>query len=116
MICPSLPQRDYAAYARVMHAALRADRCEHVWAEVMNVRGESMSRTVNALRAAGYSYEADRLLDVSIDQDAWEMYSRATFEAHAPLYRPGQLRFLQYVTKATREWWAARVGTGAVLL
>ena len=116
MICPSLPQTDYAAYALYMREAIGADRCEHVWAEVMNVRGESMTRTVNALRAAGYGVDADRLFDVSTNQDAWEAYARATFEAHTPLYRPGQLRFLQYVTKATREWWAARGGAGAVLL
>lgn len=116
MICPSLPQGDYERYAREMHAAIRADRCEHVWAEVMNVRGESMTRTVDALHAARYGADAERLREVSTDQSAWETYSRATFEAHAPLYRLGQLRFLQYVTKATREWWAARSGAGAVLL
>lgn len=116
MICPSLPQTDYATYARSMYEAIRADRCEHVWSEVMNVRGESMVRTVNALDAAGYSDDAARLHGVSTDQDEWEAYSRATFEAHAPLYRPGVLRFLQYVTKDTRPWWAERVDAGTILL
>lgn len=119
MICPSLPYADaddYALFAREMHAAIRGDRCEHVWAEVMNVRGESMTRTVDALRSAGFSGHAWMLQDVSTNQDAWESYSRATFEAHAPLYRPGQLRFLQYVTKDTKPWWAERIEAGAILL
>lgn len=116
MICPSLPQADYATYAREMHAALRADRCENVWAEVMNVRGESMVRTVNVLNGAGYHDAAARLHGVSTDQGEWEKYSRATFEGHAPLYRFGQLRFLQYATKDTRAWWTERVYLGAVLL
>ncbi len=116
MLCPSLPQRDYGAFAAGAHAAIRAERCEHVWAEVLNVRGDSMTRTVAALHAGGFHSEADALAHVSTDKAAWEEYARATFEAHAPLYRPGQLRFLQYVTKPTRAWWAARTEAGAILL
>jgi DNA repair photolyase len=116
MICPSLPQADYGAFARAMYGAIRADRCEHVWAEVMNVRGDSLTQTVAALREHGYNAEAGRLHHVSTDGLAWENYARATFEAHAPLYQPGQLRFLQYVTKKSRPWWAARMAKGAVLL
>jgi DNA repair photolyase len=116
MICPSLPQADYASWARGMYEALRADRCEHVWAEIMNVRGESMTRTVDALRGAGYDDDAERLRIVSTDADAWERYSCETFLAHAPLYRPGQLRFLQYVTAKTKGWWEEEVNNGAILL
>jgi hypothetical protein len=82
----------------------------------MNVRGESLTRTVSALRAGGFATEADDLEHVSHDRKAWEAYARATFEAHAVLYRPGQLRFLQYVTKGTRTWWAAQSERGGVLL
>lgn len=46
----------------------------------------------------------------------WEDYSRKTFLEHARLYGPGKLRFLQYVTKATKAWWAAQETQGAVLL
>lgn len=116
MICPSLPQADYSSWARGMYEALRADRCENVWAEIMNVRGESMVRTVDALRNAGYGDDADRLQLVSTDADAWEEYSRETFIAHAPLYRPGQLRFLQYVSAKTKPWWTEHVDAGAILL
>lgn len=119
MICPSLPKADadgYTSFAREMYEAIRADRCEHVWAEVMNVRGESLTKTVRALDSAGFRGSAWMLHDVSRDQAQWEEYARATFSAHAPLYRPGQLRFLQYVNKANKEWWTSRVVDGAVLL
>jgi hypothetical protein len=102
--------------ATLDNITLRAEKCEHVWAEIMNVRGESMTRTVAALREAGYDREAEDLEYVATDKDAWEQYSRDTFEAHAPLYKPGQLRFLQCVTKDSRAWWAARVSQGAILL
>jgi len=116
MLCPSLPQRDYSRFAAEAHAAIRADCCEHVWAEPMNVRGESLTRTAGALRAGGFTAEADDLEHVSQDRAAWERYARATFEAHAPRYRPGQLRFLQYVTTKTAPWWAAHTARGAVVL
>jgi len=116
MICPSLPQRDYTAFADEMHATLRADRCEHVWAEPLNVRGQSMENTCAALSKAGYATEAAALRDVSDDKMAWEVYARQTFLAHAPLYRPGQLRFLQYVNNDNRAWWSDRVEKGSVLL
>ncbi len=54
MLCPSLPHDDYNAYAKQMAEAIRVERCEHVWAEVMNVRGHGLPETVEALRAAGY--------------------------------------------------------------
>lgn len=119
MICPSLPQASryaYAAFAQSMHRALRADRCEHVWAEVMNVRGESMVKTADAMSRSGFYQEAALLERVSEDRNEWEQYSRDTFEAHAPLYKPGQLRFLQYVTRDNKEWWTVRQDAGAVLL
>jgi DNA repair photolyase len=116
MICPSLPQRDYAQFAEDMAAAVRWERCEHVWAEVLNARGESFNRTFAALINAGYDWEATALKAVSTDKAAWEQYARDTFVAHASIYPPGKLRFLQYVKKSTREWWAARQEQGAILL
>jgi DNA repair photolyase len=125
MICPSLPlegRADYEKFARDCADKLRADRMEHVWAEVINVRGESFERTEAALRNAGFEREADNLKAVSLgtpeSKQAWENYARETFEAHAAVYAgtPGKLRFLQYVTKPTEAWWAARKNDGAVLL
>lgn len=116
MICPSLPQRDYVKFAEDMHTALRADRCEHVWAEVINVRGDSFTRTEKCLNEADYNVDAEFLRLVANDKDQWEQYARDTFEAHAPLYKPGQLRFLQYVNKTNEAYWKSNESRGAVLL
>lgn len=116
MICPSLPVSNYDQFALQQRDALRDDLCEHVWAEVINLRGDSFTRTVKCLADAGFTWEANALEVVSHDKAAWEDYARNTFNAHAKLYPPGKLRFLQYVTKDTRDWWNSRVAEGAVLL
>lgn len=120
MICPSLPQISegyYKDFAAEMFFKLRAEKLEHVWAEIINVRGDSFKRTEKALDDAGFHRQAAMLNTVSHDKDAWEDYARKTFEAHAAQpYRPGQLRFLQYVNKHTRDWWKNRESLGAVLL
>lgn len=119
MICPSLPQLIpgyYKDWAAEMHHKLRANKCEHVWAEVINLRGDSFKRTEAALKEAGFADLASVLRLVSTDKEAWEQYARVTFEAHASLYKPGQLRFLQYVTNSNREYWKAQEHRGAVLL
>jgi hypothetical protein len=87
-----------------------------VWGEVINVRGDSMTRTVKALHDGGFSSFARKLQHVSTDRGAWEDYARQTFLADVPLYRQGKLRFLQYVTNDTRGWWAAHQDQGAILL
>ncbi len=114
MICPSLPQPDYSAFANECAEAIRPEFCEHIWAEVINVRGESMVRTENALRAAGFDSIADDLHRVSTDKAAWEEYSRFTFTAHSSVFPQEKLRFLQYVNAGNRVWWEGKVG--AVLL
>ncbi len=121
MVCPSLPLADDAAYQAFAEQAaeeLRTDQCEHVWAEVLNVRGQSMVRTCDALRQGGYAEHAERLERVSTDREAWEAYARSTFEAHARCHEgtPGKLRFLQYVGRGTRPYWDAQIARGAVLL
>ena len=121
MICPSLPQPDaesYAEFAQQCAEAIRADLCEHVWAEVMNVRGDSLIKTTGALREAGYDADARLLEQVSQDGPDWEQYARSTFEAHATVYRdqPGKLRFMQYVSKASRAYWESRKQAGAIVL
>ncbi len=116
MVCPSLPQENYPFFAAEMAHDLGYDRCEHVWAEVMNVRGESLVRTVAALNGAGYKEEAKLLEHVQTDKDAWEQYARDTFTAHAEFVPAQKLRFLQYVDKNNFDWWKARKDQGAVLL
>ncbi len=116
MLCPSLPQRDYAAFSKKLCDAVRVDRCEHVWTEVLNARGLALTRTCDALDQAGFKAEAAALLEVSRNKKKWEAYARATFAAHARNVAPEKLRFLQYVSKASRDWWAERAGEGAILL
>lgn len=118
MICPSLPMNYYDEFADAAAEAVRPNVCEHVWAEVINVRGESMVRTCNSLRNAGFVREAERLQEVSTDKAKWEVYARETFDAHAyrSHYRPGQLRFLQYVNNDNRAFWESEQKNGAVLL
>lgn len=117
MICPSLPQRDYKEFTESMVKALRIEHpmMEHTWAEVLNVRGESMTRTCKALRDAGYEWEASELERVS-SGEAWEEYSRETFLGHIWRIPSKQLRFLQYVNKKNYAWWNDHRSSGAVLL
>lgn len=118
MICPSLPQSNYKDFSREICAAIRADQCEHVWAEVINVRGASLTKTLEALRRAKLVDEAAMLESVSGAgaKEMWEEYARATFDAHAANIPPDKLRFLQYVAKGTDEWWAPKRDVGAVLI
>lgn len=116
MICPSLPQDDYLAFARDMAAVLRVEKLEHVWAEVINLRGDSFTRTYKALMDAGFAAQAAKVKEVSEIKWKWEGYANDTFLAHVAYIPKGKLRFLQYVTKDTATWWKARVAQGAVLL
>ncbi len=125
MVCPSLPQQDYVAWAQEIHEALRPHYLEHIWAEVINARGASLTHTVSALHHAGYEWQASALQRVSQDPTAWEDYARQTFRAHAHtlycmdqtrFHQQPRLRFLQYVTSNTRWWWEENTNHGAVLL
>ena len=118
MLCPSLPQDDYDGFAKDMATAIRVDRCEHVWAEVVNVRGRAIKRTCEAVEKGGYHVEAERVRAVSKKKNCpeWENYARDTFLAHTKYIPAEKLKFLQYVTPATRAWWKAHVTHGAVLL
>lgn len=125
MICPSLPQADADRYTRFsMEAmeAIRVEKCEHVWAEVINVRGESMTATCDALRQAGFCEQAHWLERVSTSPAKWEEYNRTTFHAHAAALAhrgipPGsKLRYLTYTRKDTQAYWEECRASGAVLL
>jgi DNA repair photolyase len=119
MICPSLPQENYETFSKQMCDALRPEKCEKIWAEVINVRGESFKRTYEALLRAGFKDDAERLKSVSDSPQAqqnWEQYARQTFEAHAKNLSHGKLRFLQYVDRTNATWWGAQRNLGAVLL
>lgn len=124
MICPSLPQwfpghediDAYIEFSRQICAAIRVEKCEHVWAEVINVRGESFTRTEKALYDGGYSSLAQELFRVSHDKAEWEKYARFTFAGHARFVPASKLRFLQYVNASNLEYWKLQERNGAVLL
>lgn len=118
MICPSLPQTDYEKFSHDICQASRVDKCEEVWAEVINVRGESFARTLAALQKAGLEYEAAALSNVAgpKSSERWEQYVRKTFLAHTRHVPPDKLRFLHYPRKGTTEWWKPMMEKGALLL
>jgi DNA repair photolyase len=116
MVCPSLPQSDYSKFSREICDAIRVDRCEHVWAEVINLRGASLIKTLLCLNNAGLHEEAALLKGVCQNTAAWEEYARATFLAHAQHIPLEKYRFLQYIGEGTEDWWAPQVKSGALLL
>lgn len=121
MVCPSLPQAGLSGYVNFAAQArdtLRYDKLEHVYAEVINLRGESFTRTIAALHAAGLDEQAAALCRVAEDSSAWDDYNRTTFHAHAAACEPwaGKLRYLTYTTPKDVEFWKSQVKEGAVLL
>jgi DNA repair photolyase len=118
MLCPILPQKDYDEYAKCAVKALRLDLCEHIWAEAINLRGDSFPATCEALEKGGFHGEAERLRRVfgPGSGETWEQYSRDAFEALARHIPPEKLRFLQYAKPAHAEWWIERESKGAILL
>ena len=118
MICPSLPQADYMAFSKTMCDAIRVEKCEHVWAEPINVRGKSFAKTIDALVGAGFDAEAAALRAVSGKgtNEVWDDYAKKTFLAHAANIPPKKLRFLHYPTKGSLPWWNGQRRAGAVLL
>lgn len=118
MICPSLPQRDYEQFSHDICEAIRVDRCEHVWAEAINVRPGAMQAVTEGLRREGLTDEAEMMEAVHgpNGKAAWEEYARQTFLAHTRNIGPDKLRFLQYVTTTSAPWWAEQRANGAVLL
>ena len=120
MVCPNLPEPDgnYDKFSDNICEAIRVDRCEHVWAEVINLRGKSLARTLAALHKAGLVREAEALSAVmgTNSSGAWEKYARDTFLAHRKNVPANKLRFLQYVTQDSVGWWSKKRKAGAVLL
>ena len=118
MLCPLLPQADYDQYVSHALEEVRVDRCEHVWAEVINLRGDAFTATCEALEDGGFHAEAERLGTVCGENSkpAWEQYARSAFEAVARRVPPEKLRFLQYADPAKTSYWVAQEPRGAILL
>ncbi|MGC3956993.1 MAG: hypothetical protein QM813_03200 [Verrucomicrobiota bacterium] len=121
MLCPVLPQ-DAEAYAMQAKSLICFERCENVWAEVLNPRGDSMQLTLAALDRAGLTEWADSLREVSTPgaNGAWEEYARQVFKALVAVvpkrHKEPRLKFLQYTRRATEDWWRTQTANGAVLL
>ena len=116
MVCPSLPQSDYLAFAQEAAAKVRTAYCEHTWAEALNVRGDSMIKTCARLQKAGFVQEAARVREISLDRQVWEDYARATFQAQVQVFPIGKYSFLQYINTDNQAWWLAQKDKGARLL
>lgn len=116
MLCPILPQTDYAAFAAGVAAKIDFAKCEDVWAEVLNPRGEAMRATSAALRAGNFNSEADLLDKVAGDKAEWNKYAEQTFLALASVVPAKKLHFLQYIEKEEYGAWEKHTPAGAVLL
>lgn len=117
MPSPVLPVTDYRALAERIAEQIDPDRLEAVWAEVINRRGDSIVRTIAALRRGGFISEADRLAHVNRSEITWELeYNRAAFLGFREIIPPHKLRYLTYTTDDTADWWQQHASDGAVLL
>jgi hypothetical protein len=76
-----------------------------------------MKRTALALEKAGLASWAEQLRRVFGEKSTpqWEAYARCTFAALSAIVPPDKLRFMQYVTRQTREWWEEHKNLGAVV-
>lgn len=116
MLCPILPQSDYAAFAKKVAKEIDIDACEEIWAEALNARGDAMRDTSAALRKRGFNAEAALLDQVTDDDVAWESYAEQTFLALTKVIPAKKLHFLQYVDPKHYAIWAKHQSKGAVLL
>ena len=116
MLCPILPQADYDRFAHEVTTHIEIQQFEHVWAEVLNSRGESMNATIAALHRGGCKAEAALLEKAVRTRSAWDEYAQKTFLALTKIIPPEKLRFLQYVKVADYPFWEKHRHNGAVLL
>jgi len=72
MVCPRCRFAMRSALRCTRATKLQAFNLNTCGAEVIDVRGESMVRTVKALRDAGFTWKADELKRVSQSTEAWE--------------------------------------------
>ena len=122
MLCPILPQADYAEFAANVADKIDLGKVEDVWAEVLNPRGDALFDTSAALRAKKFYAQADLLDRVADDNSEWNKYAEQTFLALAAVVPGKKLHFLQYVEPADYPAWekhqprAVLLGTHAKLM
>jgi DNA repair photolyase len=117
MICPVLPSE--VDRVKVLLDQIRPDRCEHIWVEALNIRGNSLANTYEKLQGGGANNHADELLRVMGHKQNWIEYSEKLFLAfQIELKNRGQLdklRFLQYVSKNDRDFFESQEGAVCIL-
>lgn len=106
MLCPILPSE--MPYLDELIDAINVDKCEHVWAEALNVRGKSLVKTRDQLMNCGLEEDAKSLQQVMGNKANWREYSKELFlKVRGELEKRGaedKLRFLQYVTRQPAEF------------
>ena len=132
MLCPILPQFDPNIYANEAMKAIRADKCEAIWAEPINLRTrgqsedgnekaghrDSFKATVDALEKVKLYDDAKLLETVTDDPQKWEEYCRSTFEALKEAAKGKQLWWMQYPKeqKHIHDYWDTQTNHGVLLL
>jgi hypothetical protein len=105
MICPVIPSE--VERVKELVDQVRPELLEHVWVEALNVRGQSLVRTYNALQEAGLERHGSDLEQVMIDNTNWVEYSKKLFLAFQEEMRSRglleKLRFLQYTSRLPPE-------------
>jgi len=116
MSCPVLAVPDFRALAERIAAEIQPERLEKVWCEAINVRGDSIIRTIAALKKGGHDDLARRLGHASRSKIAWEIeYNRRAFLGFKEVMGD-KLAYLTYVTPESETWWSEYAKEGAVLL
>jgi DNA repair photolyase/energy-coupling factor transporter ATP-binding protein EcfA2 len=100
MLCPILPSE--MPYLDKLIDAIGVRKCEHIWAEALNVRGKSLVKTRDQFKNCGLDEDAKSLDQVMGNKANWRDYCKELFlNVRNELEKRGaseKLRFLQYVT------------------
>ncbi len=116
MICPVLPSE--VGRVRELLGQIRPEFCDNIWVEAINDKGRSLTNTLAALTSSGLDWHSYALRNVIKGKDSWRKYTQDLYRAFShELGRKNsvkKLHFLQYTTKADRDYWS--VASHAVCL
>jgi DNA repair photolyase len=106
MLCPILPS-EMDCLGQLIDA-INPEKCEHIWAEPINVRGKSLVKTYNQLKQCDLEKDAEKLNAVMGNKERWRDYSKELFTTlrHELEKKKvaDKLRFLQYVKREPKEF------------
>jgi DNA repair photolyase len=77
MLCPVIPSEIETIGTLV--DAIRAERCENIWAEPINLRGKSFEKTHDTLVASGLTRQAEVLSQDIRNEETHQKYSEALY-------------------------------------